>query len=96
MNEFLDRAFHACDPATVLTVLVVGLGLGAIFLRSISQRAGLTAWAMAVVGTAFFAFACVSRALQGVVNWPGWIGVWALWLVFTAGAYLAIKVRRSA
>jgi hypothetical protein len=94
--EFLAVALKPCDWVTLATMLVTGFGVGWFFLRSITSRAGLATWGVVVVGTAFFAFACTSRALQGVVNWPAWIGVWVLWLVFSAGAYLAMKPRRAA
>lgn len=91
MSDFLDRAFRACDPITLVAVFVSGLGFGAAFLRALTIRAGWSAAAMFVAGSVFFSFCLISRALQGVIAWPGWIGVWVLWLLFTLGTFLAVR-----
>lgn len=93
---FLERAFRVTDPITMVTVGLIGIVLGALFFAAFVApgRRWVASFAMLVVGVVFFTFCAMSRALQGVVEWPGWIGVGVLWLVFTAGAHAGLVLRR--
>ncbi len=96
MDDFLRAAFSVVDPVTAAGLFAVGIVYGLTFLAAVIPGRSRDTWAlagMAMTGLVFCTYASTSRAFQGVLEWPRWIGVGFLWLVYSVGAFAGLRWR---